>query len=222
MKLRTTVSFAVVVLPVFVTRSNGQVAGAPPPVVVVSNHLGSEDGPQAGECRPEALGLGRARELEKALGLTTIQTHEVADISTQESADCQALGPLPSPSSATIRQRARDQIRALLTPEQRAKFNLVPERLGGGLTGKSPWEQLERLDKLVHLTPAQKQPVLNEFIDRTENLMENQGPEKTARAQEIRSVMNAEIRALLTPEQRVVLDALLEKHQKKSDSSDSS
>lgn len=221
MKLRVTVSFAFAVLLVLFNRSNGQVASVVPGGVVASGHpSGSGDGDQT--CRPEVIGQTRARELEHALELTTTQTHQVVDISIQESADCQALGPSPSPSSTLIRQRARDQIRALLTPEQRAKFNLIPERLGGGLIGKSPWEQRERLDKLVHLTPAQKQPVLDALIDRTENLMENQGREQTARAQEIRSITNAEIRALLTPEQQKILDASPKNRREKSGNSDSS
>ena len=168
---------------------------------------------------PGGLSWGAQSEaatLGNALGLTSAQTYKIELIVTQERADRYALGSVPSKADdARIKQHAGDQIRALLTPEQRVKFNLVPERLGGGLIGKSPWDQLDRLDKLVHLTPAQKKPILDELIDRTENLMENQAPERAAEAREIRLGMNAEIRALLTPEQQKILDASVEKHRTK-------
>jgi Spy/CpxP family protein refolding chaperone len=148
------------------------------------------------------------------LDLTTAQTAKVKIILSEELAALYAPGKT---AVKPIRQQAQAQIRALLTPGQRAKFNLIPQKEGGGLVGRTPWEQLDRLEKLVHLTASQKQPVLNELIDRTENLMENQAPEQTARRDEIRQVFDGEIRALLTPAQQKLLDAALAEHREKAD-----
>ena len=217
MKLRSTIPAGCVVLMVLASHGSGQVDGVVPGGVLPARDARALNGyDTSGTPRPEVLGRSRARELESALDLTTVQTHQIANIITQETADCQALGPAPWPPAHPIRQRARDQIRALLTPEQRAKFNLIPEKMGGGLTGLSPWEQLDKLDKLVHLAPGQKKPVLDELIDRTENLMENQAPEQASKAQEIRLVISAEIRALLTPEQQKILDTAEAKHREQS------
>ncbi len=136
-----------------------------------------------GPPRPDILGKNRSQALQQAIGLTNEQTFKIERILTQETADCQAMGAAALAVGGTgSAWRARDEIRALLTPLQRAKFNLVPESHGGGLFGPSPWEQLARLDKLIHLAPEQKQPVLEALIDRTENLMENHGPEKSDEA----------------------------------------
>lgn len=173
------------------------------------DHSGAASIPRYSGAQAKAQDL--AATLQHNLGLTDAQTYKIELIFIQENVDFHPAGRtaeriLSKAEVASIRQRTRDQIRVLLTPTQRANFNLISQKNGGGLIGASPWKQLERLDKLVHLTAAQKQPILDELIDRTENLMENKAPEQAAKEQEIRLAMNAEIRALLTPEQQTILD----------------
>lgn len=219
MKLTASIPSVLFALAVAGVSSRGQ--GTAPSINDISSarqsaHATRDYSDVGGAPRPEIQGKIRSQALQQAIGLSDELTYKIELILTQEAADCQAMGPPPWPPAAPIRQRARDDIRALLTLEQRVKFNLVPESHGGGLFGLSPWEQLARLDKLVHLAPEQKQPVLEALIDRTENLMENHGPEKVAKRDEIRRIMYAEIRAMLTAEQQKVLDASLEKHGAKS------
>jgi hypothetical protein len=219
MKLHASIPSVLFALAITVVSSRGQTPTSYPTDInpaVLSANATRDLSEVGGSPRPDILGKTRSQALQQAIGLSDELTFKIERILTQEAADCQAMGPPPWPPASPIRQRARDDIRALLTPEQRAKFNLVPESHGGGLFGLSPWEQLARLDKLVHLAPEQKPPVLEALIDRTENLMENHGPEKVAKRDEIRRVMYTEIRAMLTAEQQKILDASLEKHGAKS------
>ena len=219
MKIHASIPSVFFALAGVVASSQGQVPTSYPSEInpaLLSANATRDFSDVGGPPRPEIQGKVRSLALQQAIELSNEQTFKIERILTKEAADCQAMGPPPWPPASPIRQRARDDIRALLTPGQRAKFNLVPESSGGGLFGLSPWEQLAWLDKLVHLSPEQKPPVLNGLIDRTENLMENHGPEKAGKRNEIRAEMYVEIRALLTPEQQKILDASLEKHAAKS------
>jgi hypothetical protein len=163
------------------------------------------------------LAGSRAAKLKPALGLTAEQAREIELIITQEEFDLDALGPVPARTTMRpIQLRAREQIRSLLSADQRLKFNLIPLKFGGGLLGKSPWEHLDRLDKLVHLAPARKGPVLDELIAWTEDRMEGAAPDQASQAQEDRLMVREQIRALLTPRQRQLLDAALDGHRRKS------
>jgi beta-lactamase regulating signal transducer with metallopeptidase domain len=160
---------------------------------------------------PELLGQSMAWDLKNAIdGLTTPQMHKIAAILIDEWADRETLSwaKMSSPATvAPIRKRALDQVRALLTPEQRVQFDLIPQNLGGGLVGMSPWDQLDRLNKLVHLTAAQKSAALEVYIQGTEILMENRAPDQAAEAGKIRVAMRKYISALLTPEQQKIWNA---------------
>ena len=165
--------------------------------------LGESEAPH-----PDWVAENIAYFLKRALKLSAGQTSQIELILKRGAGDVLALGAAPPPAAlAAIRQRMRDQIRPLLTEEQRARFNLISQQAGGGLVGMSPWDQVNRLDQLVHLTPAQKKAVLDEYIDLVENLMEAQAPEQAAQAKEVRKTIKKEIRALLTPEQRKLWDA---------------
>lgn len=175
--------------------------------------VGGVGGPDVSQGSPELVGNIRARELKDALGLTTGQTWQIANIYIQEWVDKEWLGPLPSPEAfAPVRQRALDQVRALLTPEQRAQFNLLPLWSGGGLTTRSPWDQVDMLDKLVHLSPHEKALALRAYIETTEGLMEIPEAGRTSPlAVELHVATRNYIRTLLTPEQRRVWELTSQK-----------
>jgi|GEM_PF-2557632 len=167
--------------------------------------------------RPEITGELRAQWLKDAIDLTTEQTDKIAILFINEKVELNALGYVPPHGAvAAVRQRYLEQVRALLTPGQRAKFNLIAQKFGGGRIGRSPWDLVDQLDKLVHLTPAQKSAALDVFIAGTELVTENDGPEQAAMARKIRLAMKDDIRGLLTPDQQKIWDMQPKKNRAKS------
>ena len=157
--------------------------------------------------RPELRAAHRVEFLDQQLTLSPRQKHDLAAIYTEE--NVAITNGAPAPSKATLLKlafAANDRIRPLLTPAQRGKFNLIPIGSGGGLVGRSPWERLDRLDKLVKLSAAQKKDALNVYLVGTEGLMENQSPDNAAAANQIKAAMAADIRSILTSEQRKLWD----------------
>jgi hypothetical protein len=169
--------------------------------------VGGIGSPVFNSCRPDALGKGIAWTLKDAIDLTTPQARQAEIIFTNEWVDIQALGPFPRQSAVMpIRRRTVEQVRALLTPGQRAKFDVYPQRYGGGMFGLSPWDRLDRLDRLLHLTPSQKEGALKVLVEGTEVLMELQAPAEAPNARRVRAAMIADLRAVLSPEQQRILD----------------
>jgi hypothetical protein len=157
---------------------------------------------------PKDIGERQAWNLTRALDLASVQTDKIGIILTSEITALDALGDSPAPATkASIRQRAADQIRPLLTVQQEAGFNLIPQEYGGGLVGFTPEERVDRLDSWVHLKRAQKSAALKIYREATETLMENQAPEKIDQARNIRHAMKQEILALLEPKQRALWNA---------------
>lgn len=164
--------------------------------------------PVKDEGRPELRAQHRVELLDLKLSLTASQKHEIEAIYTEEISEIMTLGAAPSrDAQGKISLAASERIRPLLTPEQRQKFNLIPMGSGGGLLGKSPWEQLERLDTLVHLSTDQKNSALKVYVIGTEALMENQLPENAAAVRKIRTAMSEDINRILTPAQREIWEA---------------
>src|SRR5262249_33252400 len=95
---------------------------------------------------------------------------------------------------------ARKEIRAVLTPQQRNRYDLAPERVGGGAEQDFAFE-LKQLDQLVHLTREQFEKAKKTFasgvLAQAQFADEENGPE----TRRIRANTQEEIRALLTPEQ---------------------
>jgi Spy/CpxP family protein refolding chaperone len=154
------------------------------------------------QSRPEVRGELRAWWLKDELNLTTEQTDRIAILFINENVELDALGYVPSRGAVTaVRQRWQAQVRDLLTPDQRGKFNLLAQSYGGGRVGKSPWDLLERLDRLVHLTPTQKTAALDILIRGTEFVAESDGPDQAAMVRKIHQATKEEIRGLLTADQ---------------------
>lgn len=221
MNTRASVLYGCAALMVFCASSKGQnavntptpggvtatdvVPGGPAPSdpTRFEDHSGAAGIPNTG-----AMAKYTAAGLQDTLGLTVAQARQIELILSQESGDIQMHGGVRSPDFVIPAQlHARSQIRALLTPEQRAQYNLIPWYFGGGLVGLSPWVQLDQLDRLAHLTSAQKKAALEIYIEGTETLMENRAPKPTAQTRETRFAVRKEIRALLTPEQQKIWDA---------------
>ncbi len=89
------------------------------------------------DATPQSKGGGQkvnpmnlATRLDAVVTLTDDQIGQVAAIFTQESADLQPLTPEEQPTKGReIRQAAKAQVRALLTPEQQQKFDANPNGL---------------------------------------------------------------------------------------------
>ena len=64
----------------------------------------------------------RVRELTEALGLTSAQSQQVDAILLQKHGEAKALHDQTDAQFEQIRQKGRDQLRAVLTPEQKPKF----------------------------------------------------------------------------------------------------
>ncbi len=146
--------------------------------------------------------------LQESIGLTESQMATIGVLFMREDRDKGALGRNPPARAvAQLHKLVLNQIRTLLTPGQRVQFNLLPSGNGGGLVGMGPWNQLNRLNKLVNLTEAQKWPLLQAYVADTEKLMECQTPELASQAKAARLALLRDVRALLTPEQRKIWDA---------------
>jgi hypothetical protein len=99
----------------------------------------------------------RVGRLDQLVTLTNEQKTAATQIFQTEE---DALAAIPAAErlekGETARKTARQQLRALLTPQQRNKYDLAPQAMGGGLRS-NPDNILDRLDQLVKLTPEQKQ-----------------------------------------------------------------
>jgi Spy/CpxP family protein refolding chaperone len=71
----------------------------------------------------------RVHELTEALGLTSAQSQQVDAILLQRHAEVRAIHDQTDAQIEQIRQKGRDQIRAVLTPEQKPKFEELLKNL---------------------------------------------------------------------------------------------
>ena len=79
----------------------------------------------------------RVQQLTQLLGLTSAQSQQIDAILMQKHAEAKALHDQADAQFAQLHQKGRDQIRAILTPEQKPKFeeflkNLDQERKHNG------------------------------------------------------------------------------------------
>jgi len=79
---------------------------------------------------PEAARRARrVEQLTKELGLTAAQARQIDAIIVQGHADSKAIRDRSDAEVATVREKARGEIRATLTPEQQPKFEDFLRRL---------------------------------------------------------------------------------------------
>jgi hypothetical protein len=143
----------------------------------------------------------RLARLDQLVGLTSDQKAKAAQIFQTEDQSIEALAPndrLVKGSDA--RQSSRQQIRALLTPPQRNKFDLAPQTMGGGLR-TNPDNLVDRLHQLLNFSAEQKQ--------RAREILWNELADQLAAVPEggelpgfrWRDATRDQLRAILTPEQ---------------------
>jgi hypothetical protein len=105
-----------------------------------------------------------------------------------------------------IRPRMHAELRAILTPEQRKKYDRTPQIDGGGLTLQTPENKAGRLDALVKLTPRQMTQTRAIFSDELDALLALLEADRLRGGAPIRQETRAKIRAILTPEQQGIYD----------------
>jgi Spy/CpxP family protein refolding chaperone len=64
----------------------------------------------------------RVQQLTQLLGLTSAQSQQIDSVLMQKHAEAKALHDQTDAQIDQVRQKGRDQIRSILTPEQKPKF----------------------------------------------------------------------------------------------------
>jgi hypothetical protein len=151
----------------------------------------------------------RADRLAELVPLTSEQRAKATAVFQHE---MDALAALPAVERGLggmeIRQASREQIRALLTPEQQQKYDRTPQVRGGGLTLPTPENKTARLDETVHLTATQKPVVLQIYQEEFESLIALPPAERPEKGARFRQAAKEQVQAVLTPEQLALQDRL--------------
>jgi len=146
--------------------------------------------------------------LDTLVQLTSSQRTAAIAIVTEENDALQALAPGRDRAvkGMPIRQTARAQLRALLTPAQQAVYDITPQYRGGGAMF-DPARMVHRLDKLVHLSADQSAAATIVFEHQLQALAPLSADERRgAGTVKVNTQMRTDIRALLTPEQQQIYD----------------
>ncbi len=146
--------------------------------------------------------------LDKLVRLTADQKAQAAQIFTQQEDAMQAFTSMEDRmiKGAPIRQNARAQIRAILMPAQQKIYDISPQRLGGGAQLDIS-VAVDRLDKLVGLTAAQKVQATQIFTDQNSALLAFTSEEdRMVKGMPIRQNARAQIHAILMPAQQKIYD----------------
>lgn len=150
-----------------------------------------------------------SRKVHQLDALVQLSAAQQTDAATQFAQEDEALGKIPSAErpekGATIRVGTRDQIRALLTPEQRRIYDISPQSVGGGLS-IDPASLVARLDETVALTAEQKAKAREIFwadiIDQASAL----NGEEHLNGFRWRDSVRRNLREILSPAQQVKFD----------------
>jgi Spy/CpxP family protein refolding chaperone len=148
----------------------------------------------------------RVTRLDTLVGLTPEQQARVAEIFRKEA---DALADIPNADRALqgmdARKGARAEVRALLTPEQRKKYDVSPQTLGGGMR-TNPENLAQRLHEIVALTPEQKRQVTAIFMDDIIDQMAALPPEEELPGFRWHDKVRGQLRTVLTSEQQAKFD----------------
>lgn len=150
----------------------------------------------------------RLDRLTQLVGLTAAQRAQIAPVLQVEYDALIAISSDERPEKgADARVASREQVRALLTPEQQKIYDRAPQFRGGGLTLIAPETKLERLDTLVRLTPGQKEVATKVFEEELESLLAIPPADRGAKGVEARQAAMAQVRSMLNPQQQEIYDA---------------
>jgi len=127
--------------------------------------------------------------------VTEIINHTVAEILAVP-ADRRTL------DDGSIRNQMRRDIREVLTPAQRIKYDRAPQINGGGLTLALPENKVTRLDQLVRLNADQKAQALKIFTVEFEALFALTEADRLAGGANARKTAREAIRIILNSEQQ--------------------
>jgi hypothetical protein len=149
-----------------------------------------------------------ADRLDNVVHLTDGQRDQAVEIFAKENDALQAIASFEDrlEKGMPIRQAARAQIRALLTPAQQQVYDRTPQSEGGGQT-MSPVNMAERLDRTVNLTDDQTLQVAAIYEHQAEAMQALTPEERATQGPGINQAARAQVRALLTPQQQQRWDA---------------
>ncbi len=146
--------------------------------------------------------------LDNVVGLSGSQRAQALEIFSKETDALNAFTPQERPvKGMEIRQAALAEVRALLSPVQRKRYDLTPQGQGGGLTLMTPENEVARLNVAVALTADQKAGAMEIFTEQIEALMDIPPADRLEKGAPIRQATKARVRALLTAEQQEKYDA---------------
>lgn len=146
-------------------------------------------------------------KLNRAVGLSPAQQLQAGEIFRKATS---ALLPLPHTEMEkrfVILKTMREEIRAILTPQQWIKYSLTPQAEGGG-SQVGVKNLLARLDQLVALTPAQEtaaREIFEQLAEDTAMLPEDE--QRPFQSAALRRDANMKVRAVLTPDQQQKYDS---------------
>ena len=143
----------------------------------------------------------RVARLDALVGLAPEQKAAALDIFSGENAILDSFTTLEDRmlKGAPARDSSRAHIRAMLTPEQRKKYDLSPQADGGGLMS-NPENMVERADKLLRFSADQRRQALaiiwNELIEQIAATPDDEAPKgffwTQAVQDHLRTIMTAE------------------------------
>jgi hypothetical protein len=141
-------------------------------------------------------------KLNGAVGLTPAQQLQAGEIFRKATAAILPLAPIETEKRFAILKTMREEIRAILTPQQWMTYALTPQSKGGGQQINVE-NMVDRLDRAVALTPTQKTSVREIFEQYAEErAMLPEDEQRARKSAALRQASNTRVRALLTPEQQ--------------------
>lgn len=149
----------------------------------------------------------RVKRLDALVRLTLDQKTQVAALFAKESAILDGIPPEKrGENGVDARVATRKDVRALLSPEQRKKYDISPQSVGGGLP-VDPANLVARLDEKVRLTSEQKQKATEVFWDDVIDQVAALPADETLKGFMWRNPVRERLRALLSAEQQATFDA---------------
>jgi RNA polymerase sigma factor (sigma-70 family) len=148
----------------------------------------------------------RVDRLDALVHLSAEQKTRAAEIFARENAILESI-PMEErgEKGQEARVASRNDVRSLLTPEQRQKYNVSPQSAGGGL-GFNPEALVSRLHQTVNLTPEQQQKATQIFWEDTIDQAAALPADQYLEGYRWRDQARARLRAILTPQQQATFD----------------
>jgi Spy/CpxP family protein refolding chaperone len=144
--------------------------------------------------------------LARELNLTAQQQQQFDAVLRETQARYDSIRREMNPQFDAARAAGRDQIRQILTPEQRPGFEEFMSRSRNRRS--NPTRMVSRLTEALNLT-AEQQTRLSAVLNDTQTHFEALRQQMNPRFDEVRQQSREQMRQIVTPEQRPVLDDFL-------------